>query len=392
MTLAGLIAITATLALALIMANARRRIAALYFFLALAHLATTAVFWRFSLSNPADAVAYFRKAAFEHDFGLSGAFITFLLHPMQEILGATLLDAFLVFQIPGLVGIILLHKAAMWLSEDEFGTRIAALAILLFLPGLHFWTSSIGKDSLALMAYGLIALGLARPRFSLGMLGAGFLIYFCVRPHVAFVVMLAMALAFLPVIGPSRRGAQTIGLGAAVAVALMLPFIISLIGLEAAGVEQVESFIAQRQSVNQSGGSSIDLAGQPPPLRVFTFLFRPLFVDASGALGLIVSLENLFLLGVFGLLAANASLVMRLVKTSEVLRFHAIFALIVTLVLSQTIANLGLAIRQKMMIMPAMILLITAVIAFRKRQRLDNCADASETGENTNSALANSQD
>lgn len=371
MTIAGVFALLLTLLAVVLLARRRPEVLGYYALLGGTHVAATFVAWRISLADPADALNYYNQASYPSPFGISSSFIIFLTRQLRELFGASYLDAFLLFQLPGLIGIILLHQAATRLAQDEFGVRVGVLALLLFMPGLHFWTTAIGKDGLAILAYGMIALSLSRERFHWGLLGAGVLLYFLIRPHVGFVVMLAMMLAFLPVFGRSRGAATLIGMVCLVMVALLMPFVIQLIGLEAQGLSQIGSFVETRQGYNQSGGSSIDLGAQAPPVRVFTFLFRPLFFDTSGALGLLVSVENLFLLGIVGFLIWHLGRVMALMRLSEVLRFHAFFALIMTVVLSQILGNLGLAVRQKMMVIPAIFLIFTALIALRNRQRAD---------------------
>ncbi|MEM8698595.1 MAG: hypothetical protein AAGF44_05455 [Pseudomonadota bacterium] len=382
MTLAGGVAVLLSLIAIWAMAGGDRRVLSYYALLGGLHLAASGAFWVISMSGPADAVAYFRRSELSDDFGIGTQFILFLLHNLREWTGASFLDCFLFFQIPGLLGLMLLHKAARAMAEEGFGTRVLLLGLLLLLPGLHFWTASIGKDSLAMLAYGLLALGLARARFDWLMIGAGVLLYFLVRPHVGFVVLLAMVLAFLPIFGSSRPSAKLVGVGAGIVGAAILPLVIGFVGLEAAGIDEINAFVAERQGVNQAGSTSLDLAGQSPPMRVITFLYRPFFFDAPGPLGLIVSVENLALVVLTLILLANLRVLMRLLRLSEMLRFHAFFALIMTLMLSQTLANLGLAIRQKTMVLPAFILLLVAVVAVANRRQEDRLRDlAKQTGQ-----------
>ncbi|MEM0944452.1 MAG: hypothetical protein AAGI70_10950, partial [Pseudomonadota bacterium] len=228
---------------------------------------------------------------------------------------------------------------------------------------------AIGKDALAVLAYGMISYGLVRKPFDLRLIGPGVLLYFLVRPHVGFIIILAMMLAFLPLLGRTGERARLMGVGALVCTVLLLPFVTLFIGLEETGVEQVTALVERRQGINQSDGSSIDIAQMSVPMRVITFWFRPLFLDAQGALGLAASVENLFLLLVFAGLMLNLKRLMRLLRLSEVLRFHAIFLVIMTLALSQLIGNLGLALRQKMMLVPALFILAAAVIALSNRLR-----------------------
>src|SRR5690606_14661168 len=51
-------------------------------------------------------------------------------------------------------------------------------------------------------------------------------------------------------------------------------------------VEGFEQFSENRGGELAKSGSGVDMASYPLPLKLFTFWFRPLFVDAPGALGL----------------------------------------------------------------------------------------------------------
>ena len=222
MSLAGGLAVLLSFITVWLMAGGDRRRLGFFALLAAMHLAASGAFWLISLSGPADAVAYYRRAEISGAFGIGTQFILFLTHNLRALTGASFLDCFLFFQIPGLIGILLLYKTAAALTEEQFGTRVLLLSLALFLPGLQFWTAAIGKDALAVCAYGLISYGLARQRFDWLLLGAGVLLYFLVRPHVGFVVLLAMGIAFLPIFGASKPVAKLIGAGSALMVVLLL--------------------------------------------------------------------------------------------------------------------------------------------------------------------------
>lgn len=367
-TIAGIIAILLALAISLVMAQ-EGRTRAYYILLFVVHLAAALAFWAITLTVRSDPHLYYRHGEWTDTIGLGTKFISYLTWVLRRWLDISYLDGFLFFQIPGLVGIILLHKAATRLAGQAFQTRVAMLGFLLLLPGLQFWTASIGKDSLAILAYGLIALALSTRPLGWVPLIAGFMIYFMVRPHIAFILALAMALAFLPLFGRSHRRAIVVGLGASVAFALMLPFIFFFVGIEENALSGVSDFIARRQALGFRGGSGFDLNELSAIERVFTVWFRPLFFDAEGVNAIIASVENLLLIGIFAFLLTHCRLLFRLMAASEVLRFHAIFLVLFTLVLSQTTGNLGLALRQKMMALPALILLFTAVAAHLNRRR-----------------------
>ena len=50
------------------------------------------------------------------------------------------------------------------------------------------------------------------------------------------------------------------------------------------------------QDITSIGNNSISLIDLPLPLKLFSFMFRPLFIDARGIFPLLMSLENIILL------------------------------------------------------------------------------------------------
>lgn len=368
LTFAGGLAVVIALLCALLMARDGWS-RAFYFVLFIVHSLACLGFWGLSLTRPTDSQLYFRVAEWTEKIGISTDFISYLTGLLRRAFDITFLDGFLFFQIPGLIGLILVHKAATRMASEDFTTRVVMLGFLLFLPGLQFWTTPIGKDGLAICAFGLVAYALAHRPLQFAPLIAGTLLYFMVRPHVAFVLLIAMTLAFLPIFGQSAVRARIVGIGAGVSLVLLLPFILFFVGIDDAGIEGVADFVSRRQALGFQGGSGVDLSDLTVIEQIFTLWFRPFFFDAGGLMGLVASVENLVLIGIFAYLLFHMRLLMRLLTVSEVLRFHLIFLVILTLIFSQTIANLGLALRQKMMMVPALLILFTAVAAFLNRSR-----------------------
>jgi hypothetical protein len=136
---------------------------------------------------------------------------------------------------------------------------------------------------------------------------------------------------------------------------------------EAEGIGDVAEYFETRQGHNLGGGSSVDIASMSVPMRMITYLFRPFFFDAGGVLGLFVSVENLLL----AILIISATLVVLKGRRVEVHRFafilFASFAIISWVVLANSTANLGIAIRQKWMFLP-MLLLLTISYTFKSRK------------------------
>jgi hypothetical protein len=101
-------------------------------------------------------------------------------------------------------------------------------------------------------------------------------------------------------------------------------------------------------------------------MQVFTFLYRPLFFDAPGLLGLIVSVENVFYL-LFTLRLLSIKGFNYLITSNFLVKTSFFSFLTVTIALAQISGNLGLAIRQKSQVM---ILFLFVILSFLDKQKL----------------------
>jgi hypothetical protein len=99
---------------------------------------------------------------------------------------------------------------------------------------------------------------------------------------------------------------------------------------------------------------------------MFAFWFRPLFFDAPGILGIIVSFENLFYLIIFGYLLQPKALGY-LFRADAINKTCLLTFLGVSFALAQISGNLGLAMRQKSQVM---ILMLFVILKYMDDQRL----------------------
>lgn len=313
----------------------------------------------YSLNDIADATQYY-LASLNHvdgfNFGTSG--IYFIVSFLSRGLNFSYGNAFLVFNIFGYIGLLAFASALQSVTENS-RRNIRMLSVLfLFLPGLSFWSSAIGKDALTFMAAGLVtwaALDIGR-RMPAIVLGAG--LFLLPRPHMAGIFLISFCLALLV---SSRLG--SLKKLAILAISIPLSIISAQFGLnyaglgDASGFADINAYFATRQGHNLGGGSSVDIAGMSVPMRLFTYMFRPLIFDADGIMGIVVSVENLALLMLF------FAALFRMKRTrSDLSRFafmfYLIFAMASWFVLANTTANLGIAIRQKTMFLPMLVVLL----------------------------------
>lgn len=314
-------------------------------------------FW-YSLNNIADSTQYYLVSLdYEAGFWFGTAGMYFIVSILSQGLNFSYGNAFLVFNIFGYIGLLAFASALQTVTVNS-RRNIRTLSVLfLYLPGLSFWSSAIGKDALTFMAAGLVtwaALDIGRRMPAIVLVTGLFLLS---RPHMAGILLISFCFALL--VSSNFGILKKLAL---LAITIPLSIVGVQFGLSYAGLGDASSFsdindyFEARQGYNLGGGSSVDIAGMSIPMRLFTYMFRPLLFDANGLLGLVVSVENLTLLMLF------ITALFRKKRTpsdlgSFAFMFYLIFAMTSWFVLANTTANLGIAIRQKTMFVPMLVVL-----------------------------------
>jgi len=323
----------------------------------------------YAIANGADALVYYAKAqAGELMLSVGTGAVVSLATLFVTSLNLSFLGACLLFNIFGSVGLLAMDAALQAATADKSRLMRRFATLIVILPSVSFWSSALGKDSLAFLAAGLSlwAVSGARPKNTL--LAFGVMIMLLVRPHIAGIMVIALAGSL--VVQRRLPFAQRVflGLAALSATAVMVPFAMNYAGVgEDAGASELLSYVEQRQSLNTQGGSSIDIASMSPPMQLYSYLFRPLPFEAGSIFALAASLDNLVLLFLFvaGLL--------KLLKNRRILpgnrAFMWMYVLLSWLILAITTANLGISVRQKWMFTPMLIFLLLSALGKRRQPR-----------------------
>lgn len=333
------------------------------------HTALCFAFWSSSLDQPLDANVYYWSAVQGAGFGLGTGFVTWfswLQIQFAQALGldSTYLDQFLLNNVIGYVGVACIYLTLQHATRGGPRAWRLLFAMLVFLPGLSYWSCAIGKDSFSMLGIGLACLATTRPssagRHLRVLLAVA--IVFLVRPHIAAVLLGSYGTAMVV---QGRRGMFERGLAlvlGAAAAPIGLWVVERYLGITA-DAWGVMSFLEARQS-NIGGGSYIDLTGRSPPYVIFTYLFRPLFFDAPGLLGMAASVENAIILSaVIVCLVGGVARANRRNLVQVVFSFSFIYFAVATPLLAFATPNLGLAVRQKSMVLPAMYMNLAFIVA-----------------------------
>jgi hypothetical protein len=301
-------------------------------------------------------------------------FLRWFTGVIYYLFGSDMIAGFIVFGLIAFVGSYLWYRASA--EAVPFLDRRLYFVIVMFVPSILFWPSSIGKEALMQFAIGSAALGTAHMfngKLVRGILVAvpGAWLMSVVRPHLLGLVALAAAAAF--VIGRSPRKARAssatsslvkpIGI---VIVVFIAVFAVSAgansLGLPSLSLGSVQAELDATTLSTQQGSSAFD-PGQNSlsPLRLpqgmVTVLLRPFPWEVDSALQVLASLEGVALAAFVIWRRKSLAISLRHIRTTPFL-FYCWTLTILYAVTFQAFANFGLLDRQRALVLPALYVLL----------------------------------
>lgn len=372
MTPVGLVAIVVSLA-ALAAFSTRPTATRILFFLGLIilHFAACFAAYHYFQSNVSDATGYYydRLGMVRWKFQSGTVFTVKMVQFLRAIIGGSYLDYFLLFQTFGIWGLAFLMRTFEEIHELAGVPPTTTSYLLLLLPGLHFWTSFIGKDAPLFFAVALSVWATIRldRRFMGFALAIGVMLLF--RPHIALVAIISGAGAafFARDTAPLAKAILlAIALAAATYIAATVE---STLQIQFNNANSISDWFASQSEASKQFASGSAVLDASFPIRLFSLLFRPLFIDAASAMALVASFENLVMLLVIGFLLINWRQLVWISRSAFFVQFAAIFAIVLTILLAAVYYNVGLGLRQRTMIMPALLTVFVAHWAVRQRWR-----------------------
>jgi len=310
-------------------------------------------------------------------FGEGTTFILWLCYIPSQLMGLSYLTGNILFGFLGFIGI----RYIFVMTADLFPTNHEVLGIPLFptvfyFLNLHFWSAGVGKDSICFwgIAWFLFAVQKYRSRWWQALF-ALFFVYMA-RPHIGQVLISGAAVAIL--LSSDVKIAYKIIVSCfAVAIAIyLLPSTMEALKLDDLSIQSMEDMATIRSGgLNTNNvGSGVNLNSYPWPLKLFTYLFRPLFFDAHNFVSLFSSVENLVYLWLSLFIYRN--------WTPEAIRDMPLFIkagmmtfIPVSLAFMSALSNLGIIMRMKNMTMIYFLLFCFFLISHNKKQRFVRSMD-----------------
>lgn len=316
-------------------------------------------FW-YSQNNPSDSKGYYETVrrhggSWFELFGTDTHFIDFLGYPFYSIGLSSFEVMMFLFSWFGYLGFVY----AYLFFRENIPVKIKVfnldfLTLLLFLPNMHFWTVSFAKGAPIFMGLMMFTYAITKPQKRLFLLLLSSFIIFHIRPHVFMFVAVGAVVGYLS--GQEKISLQK-KLGISCALIGTLFFvqdqILAVVGLQNSEdiVGGFEEFAEGRSSdLSRKAASGVDMSSYPLPLKLFTFWFRPLFIDAPSFMGFVTSFENLLYLLIF-IKVLKKDFIKFLLQSPSFVKMSAMIFLATSFAMTFIMSNLGIIMRQKSMVM-----------------------------------------
>ena len=331
-----------------------RKISVFSLVMGLLHFIITFASYGFILGSVADAKHYYSESMSITDWGLSylsngTSFIIFLNYMLVQWFHLSFLGCFLVFSFISYLGCLKLFEVIIDLTDRNYNVSY----LLLLLIGTHFWTVSLGKDSL--MFYSMCCLcyniyfDKPKSHYILPLLLIGL-----IRLHVLIFVLVGGGVSYVFTNKKIKIQTKFIFVGLVLgALLVLIPFFLKEIAVT--NFSDIEGKLQNSMNANLEGGAGVDMKDSNLIVKWFSYMFRPFIFEARNPMFLVSALENLVWLYIFFIIIKG--LFFDKIKTNYILWSYIGIILACTLPLAYTLANFGISMRQKNMIFPFFLIL-----------------------------------
>ena len=339
-------------------------------FLFLMHFILYVVYSLYTVENRSDSGEYYSKAYLSNDWlslYTSGTFfIVFLAYPFVNIFNFSYESLMLIFSFLGFEGLVFFYLAA---RENIYNLPLkiwgfSALELLFLLPNCHFWSSSLGKGSVITFSLGLLFFGLSRFQKRIFPLLLGTYLVYMIRVHIVLAILMGVGIGSLFSFGKLKWYFKILIISASIGgIGFVMDDVLAVSGTETINILDDNANVNRRASELGKSNSGIDISNYNQAMKLFTFIFRPLFFDAPNFMGIITSVEDV----IYIFLAIQIILI----GLVQIYRWNGFFIigffsfLIASLALAQVSGNLGIALRQKAQIMPLFFMVYCKVASLK---------------------------
>ena len=298
-------------------------------------------------------------------------FMLFLNYPLVK-LGIPFFGGFLFYSCIGFLGIVQWIRFTKFVINDTLTTnKIYLLSFVFFLPNLHYWTSNLGKEALVFWGISSIFYGLVSCEYkSINFIISGVVI-FIIRPHVAFMLITAIAIIVLLKNNYSFKTNIKFFVITSAILALLIYMILQISKINYWSWERIKYYNEYSILSFKKSGSYVNMLDYNYFYKLFSFYFRPLFYDTHNFWMVLASIENSILLVLFLFVSILICTFYKKIIFYDWMKIIFLFNVLGTIMYIERYANLGIFMRTKVMFEPFLLICFLSII-FQSKAILQN--------------------
>jgi len=302
-------------------------------------------------------------------FGTSTTFILWMNYIPSRLMGLAYVTGNLLYGFLGFLGIrYLFLMTAKYFPTNHRVLNIPLFPIIFFFPNLHFWTAGVGKDAVCFfgIAWFLYAIQRYKERWWQG--GIALFFVYMARPHMGMSFVAAAAIAILLGSEIKREYKITLSILTFIALTYLSAGALVFLEIEDFSLDTLDALSIKKAGYLSEAKSSVNIGSYSLPMKIFTYMYRPLFLDAHNVMSFLSGFENILYLYLSFYIFRN--------WTPEALRDMPVFVkagiigfIPVTLAFASSLSNLGIIMRMKNMTMIYFVLFVFFLITHQKKLR-----------------------
>ncbi len=293
------------------------------------------------------------------DYGAN--FILFLNYPFI-LLGFPFWFGFVLYGIIGYLGLLQWISFTEKIIEGIYYRGYNFLPFLYFLPNLHYWTATLGKEPLVFLALATLFNFVVDFKGKIVPIALAFLFLLLIRPHVALLFLFPLLLILLFQKNYSLKRKIIFSIVSFSLFSVLFSMVFRLATVKYWDWNRIVYSNDYSVLSFRNSGSYVPMLDYSIWYKLFSFNFRPLFFDSHSIWAFFASLENSFILLLHFIGLLILFFYHKKIYFPEWMKIVLLFALLFCLVYVQRYANLGIFMRTKIMFQPFIIIAMLFVI------------------------------
>ena len=301
------------------------------------------------LDQPADPTFYYTSSLLGTEFRFGTDFVTSFTSIFSSGIGLGFLPITLLFTFFSLMATQLFYAAFLRTGGENTPISWHLVFLALALPSVAYWGSGITKEGFALLSVAFFCWALTKSERRMRYLVVAVVLIALVRPHMGLLMLLALTGGFL--FSRDARPAErlVVGILGSLLAVTVVPLVILYAGFTDVPLTDLAGQLNERTYIFAETGAYVNIGDLPWPLKLFTYLFRPLPWEAGSFIQFAAAVQNVLLILVLVRMIPavfSRDLWRPVVRQVSFL----VFGLAGLLLLGLSTANLGISARQKWMI------------------------------------------